>query len=85
MRLVFAEFDDVKPGDRIFDVSLQGRRVIKDFDIMEEAGARGVSVVREFKGQGIRALSSFIVELTPTESSRLQDPILCGIELVAEE
>ncbi|KAH9779286.1 putative LRR receptor-like serine/threonine-protein kinase [Citrus sinensis] len=36
-------------GKRMFDVSIQGKQVLKDFDIMEEAGGVGIGITREFK------------------------------------
>ncbi|XP_040362505.1 probable LRR receptor-like serine/threonine-protein kinase At1g53430 isoform X2 [Rosa chinensis] len=35
-------------GQRIFDVSIQGNLVLKDFNIMKEAGGAGKGIVREF-------------------------------------
>ncbi|BBH01630.1 Leucine-rich repeat transmembrane protein kinase [Prunus dulcis] len=35
-------------GKRIFDVSIQGNLVLKDFNIMEEAGGVGKGIVREY-------------------------------------
>ena len=39
VRLHFAEPDDVKPGERVFDVKLQGNVVLRDFDVVREAAA----------------------------------------------
>ncbi|XP_044474275.1 probable LRR receptor-like serine/threonine-protein kinase At1g53430 [Mangifera indica] len=36
-------------GKRIFDVSIQGEVVLSDFNIMEEAGAAGRGITKEFK------------------------------------
>ncbi|KAI5419274.1 hypothetical protein KIW84_043445, partial [Lathyrus oleraceus] len=35
-------------GRRIFDVSIQGRKYLKDFNIMEEAGGVGKGITRDF-------------------------------------
>ncbi|KAK8633357.1 hypothetical protein V6N13_014203 [Hibiscus sabdariffa] len=35
-------------GRRLFDVYIQGQRVLKDFNIKEEAGGAGISIVRNF-------------------------------------
>ncbi|ONI12340.1 hypothetical protein PRUPE_4G158000 [Prunus persica] len=35
-------------GKRIFDVSIQGNLVLKDFNIMEEAGGVGKGIIREY-------------------------------------
>ncbi|PPS13850.1 hypothetical protein GOBAR_AA06736 [Gossypium barbadense] len=54
VKLHFAEimYSDNKTfeshGRRLFDVSIQGRIVLEDFNIMEEAGGVGRGIVREF-------------------------------------
>ena len=79
VRLVFAEPDDaVKPGRRVFHVSIQDRQVLKDLDVAAEAGGPRRTLVRTFKG--IRAGNTLTVELTPVAG----EPILCGVEIVAE-
>jgi len=80
VRLHFSEPDPVKPGERVFSVSLQGREVLKGFDVVKEAGGRDRPVVKEFKG--VRVKESLVVELTPAAGSA--DPLLCGVEVLAE-
>ena len=41
VRLTFVEPDRLAAGQRIFDVGLQGTRVLHDFDIAREAGGSG--------------------------------------------
>ncbi|MCI0635475.1 MAG: malectin, partial [Actinobacteria bacterium] len=77
VRLVFCEPDQARPGDRVFDVSIQGQRVLDGFDIAREAGGRMRSVVREFRN--IESDGSLAVAL----SARSGAPVLCGIEIVA--
>jgi len=48
VRLHFAETYYDEAGRRVFDVSLNGRRVLDHFDIFKEAGAENRAVVREF-------------------------------------
>lgn len=81
VRLYFMEPDNLAPGQRVFDVSLQGQPVLKDFDIVKTAGSANRGVVREFKN----------VLLSPQLEVRLQKsaasgfgPALCGVELVLE-
>jgi hypothetical protein len=83
VRLHFLEPDDVKPGERVFDVSLQGTGVLSDFDIMREAGGRNRGLVNEFKG--VQAGKELVVKLHPSARAKVAAPILCGIEVVAEE
>jgi hypothetical protein len=84
VRLHFAEPDDVQPGQRVFDVRLNGAVVLSDFDIVKEAGARYTAVVREF--QGIEATGLLQVELVPKskEKKSRTTPIISGLEVVCE-
>jgi hypothetical protein len=83
VRLHFAELEDAKPGERVFDVKLQGKVVLEDFDIAAAAGGTHRAVVRQF--DGIVATRAVTVELLPasTETTSLTAPTLCGIEIAA--
>ncbi len=81
-RLVFAELEDRQPGERRFDVLLQGSKRLDGFDIAREAGAVRQSVVKEFRG--IEVTDSLSVILRAADGSNAQ-PLLCGLELVEEE
>ncbi len=82
VRLYFMEPDNIAPGQRVFDVLLQGHPALKDFDIVKAAGAANRGVVKEFKN----------VQLSPQLEVRLQKsatsslgPALSGVELVLEK
>lgn len=79
VRLVFAEPDALRTGDRVFSVKLQGVEVLKDFDIVKAAGGANRGVVREFKG--ISAKDAVEIDFIP---STKQPPLICGVELAAE-
>jgi hypothetical protein len=79
VRLYFAEPARLGPGERVFDVALQGRTVLRDFDVSKEAGGPGRGVVREFRG--VTVGNDLTVTLTLSEGP---GPVLCGIEAVAE-
>lgn len=83
LRLHFAELDDVKPGERVFDVKVQGKVLLKDFDVVKAAGGPRRPVVREFAG--IVATRSVTLELDPkaSEVTPLTAPIISGIEIVS--
>jgi outer membrane protein assembly factor BamB len=81
VRLHFVEPDRVKTGQRVFSVSLQGRDVLRDLDIVKETGGVNRSLVKEFNG--VVASEELVVRLTPSGGS-LAAPVLCGIEVVAE-
>jgi hypothetical protein len=79
VRLTFAEPDDLKPGDRQFDVIVQGRRVLNHFDIVKEAGRPNKTVVKEV--HGVSVSGELRVSFRPAGS---HPAILCGIEVVEE-
>ena len=84
VRLHFAELDDVKPGQRVFDVKLQGQTVLKDFDILKEAKAPLTALVKEFKG--IKAAEALTLEFVSAAKDATPEnaPLLCGLELAEE-
>jgi hypothetical protein len=50
VRLHFAETSAVAPGKRKFNVEINGKKVLSDFDIFQEAGGKNKAVVKEFPG-----------------------------------
>ena len=52
--LSFAELQFRHVGDRVFDVSLEGTRVLRSLDIVEEAGARYTRARQDVRGRGDR-------------------------------
>ena len=92
VRLHFAEPDESrKAGDRVFNVALNGQTVLNEFDIVKESGAPNVAIVKELKGVKVRDLLA--VSLSPSDPSaslragpaKASVPVICGIEVVAEE
>jgi hypothetical protein len=82
VRLHFAEVEDVDPVRRVFNVSLQGKQVLGDFDIAKEAGGRNRAVVKEF--QGVEVSGRLEASFTQGGGGKSLPPVLCGIEVVAE-
>ena len=80
VRLYFAETQGAEVGQRIFNVSLQDRQVLEDFDIVRQAGGPNRLVVKEFKEINIR--DDLKVGFTPAMAGHR--PLLCGIEIIAE-
>lgn len=76
VRLYFAEPEDLKPGARIFSVSLQGKEVLRDLDIIEAAGGKMRGIVREFSD--IKASNTLELEF----KAKTGNAILSGIELL---
>jgi hypothetical protein len=82
VRLYFAENNEYEIGQRLFDVSIQGKQVLKAFDIVKEAGQANCTVVKEYKG--IKIKDDLKIALTPTDEGEAE-PLLCGIEIIAED
>ena len=80
VRLHFLEPDDVKPGRRVFNVSLQGRKVLDRFDVAAAAGGRGRAAVREFKA--VQVGNVLKIELQPIGESL--PAVISGVEVVNE-
>jgi len=82
IRLYFSEPDDIKPGQRVFDIAIQRRQALRDFDIVKEAGGPNRPVVKEFSG--ILVEEDLTVALTPSDNATVNAPLICGIEVIAE-
>ncbi|MEW6239087.1 MAG: PQQ-binding-like beta-propeller repeat protein [Candidatus Omnitrophota bacterium] len=83
VRLIFMEPDDLAPGERIMNVSIQGKRVLTDFDIAKEAGSSRWGIAKEFKN--ITADKDFSIELAPGGPNPQNETVLCGFEIINEE
>jgi hypothetical protein len=81
VRLYFAEVDNMAEGQRVFDVTLQGKAVCKDFDIAAETRGSGACLMKEFKGIPITDTLSAEFVAKRDQTAR---PLICGIELIAE-
>ncbi len=80
LRLVFAELDDVKPGERVFDVIVQGKPVLSAFDVVREAGGPRRSLVKEIRG--VAVTGDLRIEL---KQAGTLPAMLSGVEIVAEK
>ncbi|MCP4641606.1 MAG: PQQ-binding-like beta-propeller repeat protein, partial [bacterium] len=81
VRLLFAEPEDRAAGDRVFGVEIEGRSVLKAFDVVKEAGAPRTTVVKVF--ERIKAAETLTVALKAEDGSKAP-PILCGVEVIAD-
>ena len=84
VRLHFAEPDDIAAGQRVFDVKLQGRVVLKDFDVARETGGPRRALVKTF--ERIEAAGAMTLEFVPKANAPTAStaPILSGWEVVEE-
>jgi hypothetical protein len=81
VRLYFSEPDEIAVGQRVFDIEIQGQKLLEKMDIIQETGAPFRGVVKEFKG--IPVTKDLAVRLRQAPGSPLK-PVLSGIELVQE-
>ena len=79
VNLYFAELEDKKPGERIFDIAIQDKKVTDKLDIVAEAGKCDSEVVKTFRG--IRAEKIMKIDLIPVRGNT----IISGIEIIQEK
>jgi len=76
LRLHFAELDEVAPGQRVFDIKIQGRTAVEGLDIAREAGGSRRALSKDFHLTADRDLT---VEFVP----RVGEPRISGLELLS--
>jgi len=79
VRLIFSEPEDLGPGERLFDIALEGEKVLESLDVIQEAGGKDRVLVKEF--ESVPAGSSLQIELIPVVGRTL----LSGIEVIASD
>ena len=77
VRLHFAELK-YAPGQRQFNVAINGRRVLTNYDIAAEAG-KGKAVVKDFPGITPDAKGNVVIEFT---KGTADDPKVCAIQVL---
>ena len=84
VRLHFAELDDVKPGERVFGIRMQGRTVEPALDVVREAGGPRRALTRIYKG--VPATTNLTIEFVPQAKTLTSHtlPLLSGVEIVTE-
>jgi outer membrane protein assembly factor BamB len=84
VRLGFAAMPGDKPGQRVFDVRINGRTVLEGFDVVAEAGGQNRAVWKEFTVDVERDLVLDLLPKTATsDPARL--PVLNALEIVREK
>jgi hypothetical protein len=81
VRLHFCEPERLRPGARVFDVWMQGRRVLAGLDVAAGAGGERRALVKEFKGIVVRERLELVLE--PGRGSA--GAVLSGLEVALEE
>jgi outer membrane protein assembly factor BamB len=85
VRLGFNALPEDREGSRVFDIKLQDKIVLENFDILATAGKANRAVVKEFKG--IEAGSAMVLELLAKSANPNTDqaPIINFIEVIRED
>ncbi|CAN5778207.1 hypothetical protein BH23PLA1_BH23PLA1_28100 [soil metagenome] len=81
VRLHFLEPDEVEPGQRVFDVALQGEQRESGLDVVQTTGGRLRPLVREYPN----ILVSDMLRIDLRETADGQPPVLSGIEIIEVE
>lgn len=79
--LHFSEPKKISEGERKFNVSLQGKLVLENFDIVKESGGYRRGLVKSFKG--ISVGDSLEIDLARAMEEGA-GPLLSGVELIKE-
>ena len=69
------------PGERVFDVTIQGQTVIEGLDVAAAAGGSRISLTREIRGT--RAAGTISLGLVPAAGSK-RPAILSALEIEEE-
>lgn len=85
LKLAFCDPDNGQPGQRVFDVKVQGRVVISNCDIVRETGGRDRPLWKEIPG--VEADENIVLEFTAKTKGPKPEaaPILQGLEIVRRE
>lgn len=79
VNLYFSELENKKAGERVFDIEIQNKKVLENFDIIKETGQEDKEIIKSFSG--VKAGKTLLIALKPVNGNT----ILSGIELIAEK
>ena len=80
VRLHFAELGAAKPGERVFDIALNGKVLAAGFDLVRESGGPMRAVMREFKS--VPCGAALDIELRSHSGSA---PLLSAVEVLRDD
>jgi hypothetical protein len=83
IRFYFVELESVAEGERIINVEVQGKQVLKNFDIIKEAGGIEMDIVKTIKE--VRVKDKLIIRFFPSKSAPNSKAILSGIEIISDD
>ena len=81
VRLHFAELNEKAAGKRVFNVSINGKTVLTDLDVFQEAGGRYKALVKQFTGIVPDAGGKITVGI---DKGKTGTPNVNGIEILKE-
>jgi hypothetical protein len=76
VRLDFVEYYWTAPGQRVFNVAINGTQVLSNFDIFAAAGGKDIAIARSFT-----AMASSSGTITITFTSLVDNAMINGIEI----
>ncbi len=80
VKLYFAEPGDADPGERIFNISLQGIKQTQNLDVSSETGGDYIGLVREFIDVPVK--DDLVITLTVADESQYP-AVISGIEVIS--
>lgn len=85
VRLYFVETENTEPNRRVFTVKLQGKPVLKNYDVFAAAGGANIARVEEVKG--IKVEKNLLIEFAPKKEkpAPAEMPVINGIEVIRED
>ncbi len=78
VKLYFAELEDNNPGDRVFDILVNGKKTEEHFDIVKEAGKTNKEVIKSY--YQVKTGNTIKIDLIPVKGNTL----VSGIEIIQE-
>ncbi len=83
VRLHFSEPQPISEGERIFDVYIQGEKVLENLDIVQKTGGAKRTHVAEITGIRPDEHGDLILEFSSSGGSE-RKPLLCGVDVRLE-
>ena len=80
VKLYFAEIENTLGESRVFNIAIQDETVLKDFNIVKEAGGQNKLIIKTF--EGIEIGNKLSIGLSSSNNKSI--PLLSGIELLEE-
>ncbi len=82
VKLHFAEVFDAKPGDRVENISINGKRVLERFDPVVAAGGPYKAVVKTFPGIRPDAQGNIVIRIQAEPNAPDQNAKISAIEIL---